>query len=320
MASPTTAAIRAMVSSSLSGIGRSGNEKRALRDARQRRLRAHVNFLDGRAGWTRLQPQAKQFQQKFCVARGNGQFQDAGKCARSRLHPEQIARGIESIVKGRLQFEIYLNRGDGKRTRRKPRTQLIEKPAQKKRKRFEIVHRFVQFEPFFEVLRRLGQQQRARAFAAGDGMQTNSFLPDTFRKRKHRQRCESLAGSHAPAIENVGKFLAGRKHADRKRFQKTAFFAFRNDGRSGQEREPRCARFPRLRKLRREHSCRVRKRASAISRAICLLIAEERCQAGNIDEQRVRRGIFHARRDGPGHIEQRGVCRFFANSDSAIGS
>jgi len=55
-------------------IGRGGNEKRALRDACQRRLRRHVNFLDGRIRWTRLQPQRSNFSKSFAVARGNRQF------------------------------------------------------------------------------------------------------------------------------------------------------------------------------------------------------------------------------------------------------
>ena len=46
----------------------------------------------------------------------------------------------------------------------------------------------------------------------------------------------------------------------------------------------------------------------------CFLIAKKRCKARDVDEQRVRSRILHARSDRPRHIQQSGVCRFFANS------
>src|ERR1700747_1852103 len=107
-------------------IGYAGNEKGALRDACKRRLRRHVNFLDGRIRRARLQPQAKQFQQKLAVACGNRQLQIAGKRASGRLHSEQFSRSVERMVKRGLQLEIYLHCSDGKSARGKARAQLIE--------------------------------------------------------------------------------------------------------------------------------------------------------------------------------------------------
>ena len=118
-----------------------------------------------------MQAEAKEFEEEFGVTRGNGKFKSAGKSARSGLDAEKIARGIEGVVEGRLQFEGNVNGGDGERTSREASTQLIEKTAEEKRERFEIVDGFIEFEPFFEVLRGFGEDERARAFAAGDGVE-----------------------------------------------------------------------------------------------------------------------------------------------------
>jgi len=59
-----------------------------------------------------------------------------------------------------------------------------------------------------------------------------AFLADTFGERKHGKRSERFAGNDTPAVQDSRQLRAGREHADRQRFQKTALLAFRNDGRS----------------------------------------------------------------------------------------
>src|SRR5260370_21817006 len=58
----------------------------------------------------------------------------------------------------RLQHEINVDHANGKSSCRDADTQLLKKPAKKKRKRIQIIDRLVQFEPFFKTMYSFGDQ------------------------------------------------------------------------------------------------------------------------------------------------------------------
>jgi hypothetical protein len=139
-------------------IRRSGNEQAGLRGAGAACFREHVDFLDGSPGRLRLQAEAEKFQQRRGILRRNRQVQGAGECSRQGLSIESFTRGRNSAFKRGLQLERYVDRGNGQGSRGDAHAQLLKKPAQKKRERFQIVDGVIQFEPFLKANRTLREE------------------------------------------------------------------------------------------------------------------------------------------------------------------
>src|SRR5580658_2918042 len=104
----------------------------------------------------------------------------------------------------------YMNR---ERSRGNPRAKLVQKSAEKKRKRLKILDRIIQFKTFFERLCRLGDDQRPHAFSRSDGVQTHTLLANAFGKRKHGKRRQRLASFYAPSLQNFVNSRTRGKHA-----------------------------------------------------------------------------------------------------------
>jgi hypothetical protein len=139
-------------------IRRSGNEQAGLRGAGVAWFREHVDFLDGSPGRFRLQAEAEKLQQHRGILRRNRQVQGAGKCSRPGFSIGSFTRGPNSALKRGLQLERYMYRGNGQGSGGDARAQLLKKPAQKKRERFQIIDSVIQFEPFFKANRTLREE------------------------------------------------------------------------------------------------------------------------------------------------------------------
>ena len=201
----------------------------------------------------------------------------------------------------------------GERTRLQARAKLIEQPAQDEGQRLEQRHRILQLHDFFEVERRLAGDQRAMGPAARQLLQAHSLLSQALGKLQGGQRRERLKRPHAPAVERFKNFPSRRERVHRQAAQALRFLASGDQGYSPEA--PR--RVDRGIGIRGHgHAGFEPQLRSALGQAARDLFgrAEQLLQPGEVERQRIDRGVFNARRNGQAQVQQRSVRSRFLSA------